>query len=320
MKINSLNWVLSVALACAATACGSTSEGAGATGGTGGAAGAGGTRSNGREALGFVVADFGFLYPNTDLTTYPGGENDDFDVEGVPGFDLDSADGGGTEPGTCSHEDFNDTDGAPGVDYGLWSFLRAFEPLGQGQLVDSVVSSAVKNGEMSIVMELGGVDDLVNDDEVTVQIFSTQDSPLVGTDGQVLPNGTLAVHPDAKFHSTIATGEIKDGVLEAGPFDVSLKFFIQIVDANMLLTDNYIRLTLGNGTASGVLSGHWTVAQIDEIIGTPTTENGNAAGFDYPQFTAAMGAADAGYDEATGECTSFTTVFRLDAVSAFLTD
>ena len=109
-------------------------------------------------------------------------------------------------------------------------------------------------------------------------------------------------------------------MLEAGPFDVSLKFFIQIVDANMLLTDNHIRLTLGDGTASGVLSGQWTVAQIDEIIGTPTTENGNAAGFDYPQFTAAMGAADAGYDDATGECTAFTTVFRLDAVTAFLTD
>lgn len=314
MKNNSLNWVLTVALAFAATACGSTSEGAGATGGAGGAAGAGGTRSSAPETMGFVLADFGFLYPN-----------DDFDVEGVPGFDLDSTDGGGTEPGTCSHDDFNAPDGTPGVDYGLWSFLSAFEPLGQGQLVDSVVSSAVKNGEMSIVMELGGVDDLVNDDEVTVQIFSTQDSPLVGTDGQVLPNGTLAVHPDAKFHSTIATGEIKDGVLEAGPFDVSLKFFIQIVDANMLLTDNYIRLTLGNGTASGVLSGHWTVAQIDEIIGTPTSENGpspdvGAAGFNHTEFLAAMEAADAGYDDTTGECTSFTTVFRLDAVSAFLTD
>jgi hypothetical protein len=320
MKNNSLNWVLTVALAFAATACGSTSEGAGATGGAGGAAGAGGTRSNPREAMGFVIADFGFLYPNTDLGTYPDGENDDFDVEGVPGFDLDLTDGGGSEPGTCNHDDFNAPDGTLGVDYGLWSFLSAFGQLGQGQLVDGVVSSAVKNGEMSIVMELGGVDDLVNDDEVTVQIFSTQDSPLIGTDGEVLPNGTLAVHPDAKFHSTIATGEIKDGVLEAGPFDVSLKFFIQIVDANMLLTDNYIRLTLGNGTANGVLSGHWTVAQIDEIIGTPTTENGNAAGFDYPQFTEAMGAADAGYDDTTGECTSFTTVFRLDAVSAFLTD
>jgi hypothetical protein len=81
-----------------------------------------------------------------------------------------------------------------------------------------------------------------------------------------------------------------------------------------------IRLTLGDGTASGVLSGHWSVDQIDEIIGTPTVENGNAAGFTYPQFTTAMGMADAGYDDVTGECTSFTTIFRFDAVTAFLTD
>jgi len=106
----------------------------------------------------------------------------------------------------------------------------------------------------------------------------------------------------------------------AGPFDVSLKFFIQIVNANMLLTGSRIRLALGNDAASGVLSGHWSVDQIDEIIGYPTAHNGPAAGFDYDEFWVAMEAADAGYDEASGECTSFTTIFRLDAVTAFLTD
>jgi hypothetical protein len=178
---------------------------------------------------------------------------------------------------------------------------------------------------MSIVMELGGVDDMVNDDNVTVQIFSTQDGPLVGTDGEVLPNSTLAVHPDTKYHSTIATGSIKDGVLEAGPFDVALKFYIQIVDSDMLLTDSRIRLTLGDGTASGILSGHWSVTQIHDIIGKPTSDNGpspdiGAAEFNYIEFLEAMEAADSGYDEESGTCTAFTTIFRLDAVTAFLTD
>jgi hypothetical protein len=319
MKNNSLNGVLAVALGFAATACGSTSEVADGTGGNGGA---GGTRGpgNAREAMGFVIGDFGFLYPDMDLETYPNMENTDFGEEGVRGFDLDSLIGGGPEPAACPHEDFDAPDGTPGIDYGLWSFIRQYEPMRQNQLIDSVISSAVKNGEMSIVMELDGVNDLVNDDEVTVQIFSTQDSPLVGTDGKVLPNGTLAVHPDTAYHSTIATGEIKDGVLVAGPFDFGLKFNIQIVDSAMELTDSWIRLALGDGTASGILSGYWSVAQIDEIIGYPTAHNGPAAGFDYDEFWTAMEAADAGYDEASGECTSFTTVFRLDAVTAFLTD
>jgi len=313
MKNNSLNWVLAVALGFAATACGSTSEGAGGTPGTGGS-----TRTGeAREGMGFVLGDFGFLYPDVSPT--------DFGEEGVRGFDLDSRDGGGAEPGTCLHEDFAAPDGTPGIDYGLWSFLRQYEPLQKGQLIDGVVSTAIKNGEMSIVMELGGVDDMVNDDDVTVQIFSTEEELLVGTDQEVLPNATLAVHPETKYHSTIATGEIKDGVLVAGPFDVSLKFFIQIVNSNMLLTDSMIRLTLGDGTASGVLSGHWSVIQIHDIIGKPTSDNGpspdiGAAGFNYTEFLEAMEAADAGYDDATGECTSFTTIFRLEAVSAFLTD
>ena len=313
MKNHGLNWMLAVAMGFAAAACGSASEGAGATGGTagtGGDSGAGGT-GGAPEAMGYVISDFGFLHPEADPT--------DFGMEGVRGFDLDSTVSSGDTP-PCAHDDFVAPDGTPGIDYGLWSFLRQYEPLQKDQLIDSVIRSAVKNGEMSIVMELGGVDDMVNDDAVTVQIFSTQDSPLVGTDGQVLPNGTLAVHPDSLYHSTIATGAIKDGVLEAGPFDVSLKFFIQIVDADMLLTDSWIRLDLGDATASGVLASHWSVAQIDEIIGTPTSENGEAAGFNHTEFLAAMEAADAGYDEASGECTAFTTIFRLEAVPAFLTD
>ena len=310
MKNDSLNWVLAVALGFAATACGSTSEGAGGARGTG----------EPREGLGFVIADFGFLYPDMNLDTYPNGENSDFGEEGVRGFNLDGQVGGGAEPAACPHDDFVAPDGTPGIDYGMWSFIRRYPQVRQNQLVDLAIEGAVKYGEMSIVMELGGVDDLVNDDEVTVQIFSTQDEPEVGTDEQVLPNFTFAVHPNTKYHSTIATGEIKDGELVAGPFDVGLKFFIQIVDSEMRLTNSWIRLTLDNGSASGVLSGHWSVAQIDEIIGTPTSERGEAAGFNYTQFLDAMEAADAGYDEASGECTAFTTIFRLEAVPAFLTD
>lgn len=298
MKNHSLNWMLAVALGFAAAACESASEGGGGTGAA-------------PEPMGYVVSDFGFLHPE--------GDPSDFGMEGVRGFDLDSTVSSSDTP-PCAHDDFVAPDGTPGIDYGLWSFLRQFEPLQKDQLIDSVIASAVKNGEMSIVMELAGVDDMVNDDAVTVQIFSTQDSPLVGTDGEVLPNATLALHPDPLYHSTIATGAIKDGVLEAGPFDVSLKFFIQIVDSDMLLTDSWIRLDLGNGSPSGVLASHWSVAQIDEIIGTPTSANGEAAGFDHTEFLAAMEAADAGYDEASGECTAFTTIFRLEAVPAFLTN
>lgn len=333
MKNDSLNWVLTVALAFAATACGGTTDTNPGTGGTGGSAGESGTGGSGgtgtaRTAMGYVVGDFGFLYPDMDPETYPEMENTDFGVEGVRGFDLDSTVGTGLEPEGCPHaefQEFNAPDGTPGIDYGLWSFIREWPQLRQGQLVDSVIASSVKNGEMSIVMELGGVDDMVNDDSVTVQIFSTQDSPLVGTDQEVLPNSTLAVHPDSTYHSTIATGTIKDGVLEAGPFDVSLKFFIQIVDSTMQLTDTRIRLELGEGTASGILSANWSVTQIHDIIGKPTSDNGpspdiGAAGFNYTEFLEAMETPDAGYDQESGTCTAFTTIFRLDAVPAFLTD
>ena len=109
-------------------------------------------------------------------------------------------------------------------------------------------------------------------------------------------------------------------MLEAGPFDMTIKFNIMIVDSDLTLSRSFIRLNLAGDTASGVIAGHWAVEEIDRIIGTPTTENGNAAGFDYPTFLTDMEAADADYNADTDTCESFTTVFDFDAVSAFITN
>ena len=71
-----------------------------------------------------------------------------------------------------------------------------------GANVGSVVDGAVRDGSMTILVDVRGVDDPRNDDEVEVQVFSSRDAPPLGGDGSVLPYGTLSVDPDARYQSS----------------------------------------------------------------------------------------------------------------------
>jgi len=94
---------------------------------------------------------------------------------------------------------------------------------------------------------------------------------------------------------------------------------IMIVRDELLIHDAWLRIELGDGSFDGIVSGYWDVANIRDIIGIPTTDNGNAANFTIEQFDAAMTAfADGDYDADTGVCRSFSTTFQLRGVQAFL--
>ena len=73
-----------------------------------------------------------------------------------------------------------------------------------------------------------------------------------------------------------------------------------------------LRIELGDGTFEGTVSGYWDVANIRDIIGAPTTQNGNAANFTIKQFEAGMAEfADGDYDADSGLCNSFSIMFRI---------
>jgi hypothetical protein len=127
------------------------------------------------------------------------------------------------------------------------------------------------------------------------------------------------VHPDDKYHSDAITGSIVDGVLIAGPLDVIFPINIQIVRDEFVVRQSWLRIELEEDRFRGVIAGLWDVANIRDIIGKPTTDNGNAANFTIEQFEEAMAShADAGFDPATGMCRSITTMFQLGGVQAFI--
>src|SRR5438477_3021479 len=62
------------------------------------------------------------------------------------------------------------------------------------------------------LIEIRGIDDVTNDDHVEVGIYSSDDTPLQGSDGKKLPNQTLAVTANPRWRATV-TGRIVDGQL-----------------------------------------------------------------------------------------------------------
>ncbi len=299
-------------LGMALAGCGST----GSSGGAAGHAGTGGLRV--LPGLGFVTSSFGFYYPDEPAT-------------GVDGFNLDGriSSSDSPEPGECAHDDWTGPHGEPGIDYSFLEIIDdgdlredgkyVFGGFRQGQLVDGVIGGAVKNGSMTILLQVQGLDDPMNDDDVVVQIFGSEDAPALGTDNSVLAGASLGIHPDSRFHSGEVHGTMVAGVLTAGPLNLRFPVDIMIVRDELFIHDGWLRLELGDGTFEGIVSGYWDVANIRDIIGTPTTDNGNAANFTIEQFEAAMAEfADGSYDADTGLCMSFSTTFQFRGVQAFL--
>ncbi len=293
-------------------ACGEDQSGAAGEGGDAGPAVLSG--------LGFVTSAFGFFYPQSPES-------------GFDGFDLDGRASSSASPGAdeCAHDDFSGPNGDSGIDY---SFLRiindetvredgkyVFGGFHEGQLVDGVIGGAVKNGSMTILLQVRAVDDLDDDDEVFVQIYGSEDSPALGTDNSVLRGATLGVHSDSRFHTGEVRGTIVDGVLTAGPIDLRFPVDIMIVRDELFIHDSWLRIELENDRFAGTIAGYWDVQNIRDIIGKPTTDNGNAANFTIEQFDAAMREfADGDYDPNTGVCASMSTMFRFAGVQAFLVE
>lgn len=317
IRFDAAGWMSASLLGVASFACSGAPSGAPADEGGGGGSG-GAAVSQVLPGLGFVADSFGFFYP----------ENAE---SGVDGFDLDGRVSSSESPGAseCAHDDLVGPNREPGIDY---SFLRiindeavredgkyVFGGFRDGQLVDGVIRGATKNGSMTILLQVDGLDDPENDDEVTVQIFASEDSPALGTDSSVLAGATLSVHSDPRFHSGEVPGSVVDGVLTAGPIDLRFPIDIMIVQDEMLIHDSWLRLELDAGSFRGIVAGYWDVSNIRSIIGVPTTDNGNAANFTIEQFDAAMlELADGDYDPEFERCTSFSTIFRIAGLQAFL--
>lgn len=302
---------------------------------------------------GYVVSSFGYVYPQALGPACPDGftrgaierrldgdppladDCDDpqahFDPEfktmqapaAFDGMDLDGIVSDASRPvaGECAHDDFVGRDGEAGLDYQLWRALGCVRGFQQGEIADIVVGGAVREGSMTILIEVSDVDDENDDDRVAVRVFASTEAPPTGSDGALLPFATLTAHPDTRYHSTTGSGAMVDGVLTAGPMDMRLRLNIQIVEGDLTFTDAYVRITRrADGSVEGVITGYQAIDEVYEIFGRQAGRAG-AEALSYTctgMWAALQSQADGGYDAETGQCSLISIAYRFEAIPAFV--
>lgn len=242
----------------------------------------------------------------------------------VPGFDLDGVDSTPTAPGAnaCAHADFANPLGERGVDNQLWSVLGCIKGYQRGSTIDEFAIANIREGQRTILVRLAGVDDLRNDDEIELGIYSSPDPLPVDAQGAMMDRVSLSITSDPR-HRNVTRARLVDGVVEAGPFELHLDFKGQFLKAEYALRDARIRLELApDGTLSGLLGGYWDVEQFYDIYARQASRLGAfTVGFRCPgMYGAVHRQADAYPDPKTGACTAISTAFRLKGIPAFVID
>jgi len=248
-------------------------------------------------------------------TWHPTAEPDGFEfleVEGALswGLDLD---------GKAGPNDFTHPDGTPGIDNELYRAVGCIIGFRGPDGVEYIFQNKAIVDERynRMMIELTGVDDLVNDGEVTVSVYRGMDRLLTDATGaKVMPGGTQRV--DRRWGGSLirrTSGRIVDSVLSTEPIDELVIPWQNLrVPSIHLLRDARLRLNLSRHAASGLLAGY---ADVDtwyhQLIRNDSTHhlsNGQISAISL--YKALRRLADAHPDAATGENTAISTALDIE--------
>ena len=210
---------------------------------------------------------------------------------------------------SCGHGDFMSPWGDDGVDNQMAMVWAMAEEL-VGEAVVALLQDGINEGRMLVMLELGGVDDLVNDDEVTVSLYRSTDVPIVNVAGYLVPDQTFV--PDPEFPDIrFDNASIVDGHVKAGPFN--LAFPIRAFNADFLvsLDEGYVEFDIN---AEGRFSGHMGgIMDVHDIMGLMLQTNAaQEAALLYPivEDLADINRTEEG-------CTHLSAALRFEGVTAF---
>lgn len=214
--------------------------------------------------------------------------------------------------------------------------MRTFQSAGQAN-----GSTGMYGGSWGIVVSLKHVDDIRNDDEVEVGIYANGDPIQLSAQRTPLEYATYVVYGDSRFHAK-TRGHIKDGVLTTEPVDIRFWTDINSMYMERPLRDARLRVTIAeDGHLKGYLAGYTPVEALYDLtfgfrgavdstrskpaplrlrmgsaMGAARTLNFTCQGV----YQALNKLADGHPDPATGQCTSISTQFAVEAIPAFVID
>jgi len=238
------------------------------------------------------------------------------------GMNIDGTDDGHATDTTCAHEKFTGPNGEPAVDnqtyrvLGCSSNFRGFP--GEEGYLESLRNAAFKDGGTTMLIEVMGVKDVQNSDDVTVGVYNGTSPMMIDANGHMLPYASLTVTSDKKFQATLH-GKIENGVLTTQPGDIALEYDFGGYPSYFHYKAARLRLQLNaDGTAKGMLAGYLVASDVD-LTPHAKQESAEMIGYDCPTFSQAVRRyADGFKDPKTGQCTALSTAFNIEAIPAFV--
>jgi hypothetical protein len=234
------------------------------------------------------------------------------------GLDLD---------GEIGPNDFVHPDGTPGIDNEVYRAVGCIIGFRGPDGVEYIFQSKAIVDERynRMMIEITGLDDLENDDEVAVTWYRGMDRLLTDATGQdVMPGGTQRV--DRRWGASLireTTGRIEDGVLTTAPIaELVVPWQNLRVPSIHVFRDARLQLTLTAEGASGLLAAY---ADVDtfyyQLIRNDSTHhlsNGQISGISL--YKALRRLADAYPDPVTGENTAISTALDIEMAQVFVVD
>lgn len=254
-------------------------------------------------------------------TWLPTAEPDGFEFHEVEGglsygLDLDGRD----DP-----EDFTHPDGTPGIDNQVYRAVGCVIGFRGPDGVEYIFQdkAIVDERYNRMMIELSGVDDMVNDDDVTVTLYRGQDRLLTDATGlKVMAGGSQRV--DTRWGAGLireTKGRIVDSVLTTEPIaEVVIPWQNLRVPSIHVIRDMRFELELTPDGADGLIAGYADVdiwyKQLIRNDSTHHLSNGQISSISL--YKALRRLADAYPDPETGENTAISTALDVKMAQVFV--
>ncbi len=238
------------------------------------------------------------------------------------GANLDGNIDGSATPKTCAHGNFTHPDGTPGIDNQMYRLLGCIYGFRRGGLPEANAHENRRTSGLGMTLiEITGVTDPRNSDDVTVTFYRSVDQFALDGLGQPLPFSSYNIDmEDGKpRYSDSVKGAIKDGVLVTERGDVKLPFYGNYNFMHPVIKDMGLRLEIAadGATATGQVTGYYNMEEFLYYIGGMTGHV--SGGTNCPSmYVAAHALADGYPDPETGQCTHLSSAYDVRAYAAFV--
>ncbi len=231
------------------------------------------------------------------------------------GMDLD---------GKAKDSDFTSPDGAKGVDNQMYRAMGCISNYRapEGTIYHFENEYLRRYATNRFMIELSGVDSLVNDDDVTINSYRGLDQILADASGaSFIPGGTQRV--DDRWGAYVRAtwkGKIVDGVLISGPSDVTIPASATFdTSAFHVFKGMRFQLKLTPERAEGVMAGYVDVEAFNHHLNTSWSTHHQSYGqLSAPSMYRAIRRLADGYPDDKGQMTAISSALSVKFTQVYI--